>query len=257
MVVLKTAAELTAMRDAGRISAQALLVGGEAARPGVTTAEIDRKIHKFILSQGAKPSFLGYGGFPGSACISVNDEVIHGIPGSRVIREGDIVSIDVGAYYKGYHGDNAFTFTVGSIAPDVQQLLDATQEGLRRGIAAAVPGNRIGDIGWAVQSYVEQFGFGVVKEYVGHGVGQNLHEDPEVPNYGRPGHGTRLVPGMVIAIEPMINMGTRAVVFEPDGWTVRTRDRKPAAHYEFAVAVRKGGADVLTDFSIIEEAINK
>ena len=169
MVVLKTAAELTAMRDAGRISAQALLVGGEAVKPGVTTAEIDRKIHKFILSQGAKPSFLGYGGFPGSACISVNDEVIHGIPGSRVIREGDIVSIDVGAYYKGYHGDNAFTFTVGSIAPDVQQLLDATQEGLRRGIAAAVPGNRIGDIGWAVQSYVEQFGFGVVKEYVGHG----------------------------------------------------------------------------------------
>ena len=256
MVVLKTAAELTAMRDAGRISAQALLVGGEAVKPGVTTAEIDRKIHKFILSQGAKPSFLGYGGFPGSACISVNDEVIHGIPGSRVIREGDIVSIDVGAYYKGYHGDNAFTFTVGSIAPDVQQLLDATQEGLRRGIAAAVPGNRIGDIGWAVQSYVEQFGFGVVKEYVGHGVGQNLHEDPEVPNYGRPGHGTRLVPGMVIAIEPMINMGTKAVVFERDGWTVRTRDHKPAAHYEFAVAVRKSGPDVLTDFSIIEKAIN-
>ena len=158
MVVLKTAAELTAMRDAGRISAQALLVGGEAARPGVTTAEIDRKIHKFILSQGAKPSFLGYGGFPGSSCISVNDEVIHGIPGSRVIREGDIVSIDVGAYYKGYHGDNAFTFTVGSIAPDVQQLLDATQEGLRRGIAAAVPGNRIGDIGWAEQSSVGQLG---------------------------------------------------------------------------------------------------
>ena len=256
MVVLKTAAELSAMRDAGRISAQALLVGGEAVKPGVTTAEIDRKIHKFILSQGAKPSFLGYGGFPGSACISVNDEVIHGIPGSRVIREGDIVSIDVGAYYKGYHGDNAFTFTVGSIAPDVQQLLDATQEGLRRGIAAAVPGNRIGDIGWAVQSYVEQFGFGVVKEYVGHGVGQNLHEDPEVPNYGRPGHGTRLVPGMVIAIEPMINMGARYVVFERDGWTVRTRDRKPSAHFEFAVAVGKEGPDVLTDFGVIEQAIN-
>lgn len=246
MVVLKTAAELSAMRDAGRISAQALLVGGEAVKPGVTTAEIDRKIHKFILSQGAKPSFLGYGGFPGSACISVNDEVIHGIPGSRVIREGDIVSIDVGAYYKGYHGDNAFTFTVGSIAPDVQQLLDATQEGLRRGIAAAVPGNRIGDIGWAVQSYVEQFGFGVVKEYVGHGVGENLHEDPEVPNYGRPGHGTRLVPGMVIAIEPMINMGTPAVRVLKNQWTVVTQDGKPSAHFENTIAITENGPVILT-----------
>ena len=246
MVVLKTAAELTAMRDAGRISAQALLVGGEAIKPGVTTAEIDRKIHKFILSQGAKPSFLGYGGFPGSACISVNDEVIHGIPGSRVIREGDIVSIDVGAYYKGYHGDNAFTFTVGSITPDVQQLLDATQEGLRRGIAAAVPGNRIGDIGWAVQSYVEQFGFGVVKEYVGHGVGHDLHEDPEVPNYGRPGHGTRLLPGMVIAIEPMINMGTPAVRVLKNQWTVVTQDGKPSAHFENTIAITENGPVILT-----------
>ncbi len=246
MVVLKTAAELAAMRDAGRISAQALLVGGEAVKPGVTTAEIDRKIHKFILSQGAKPSFLGYGGFPGSACISINDEVIHGIPGSRVVQEGDVVSIDVGAFYKGYHGDNAFTFAAGSIAPEVQQLLDATQEGLRRAIAAAVPGARIGDVSWAVQSCVEQFGYGVVKEYVGHGVGKDLHEAPEVPNYGRPGHGTRLVPGMVIAIEPMINMGTAAVRVLKDKWTVVTQDGKPSAHFEHTIAITDNGPVILT-----------
>ena len=246
MVVLKTAAELTAMRDAGRISAQALLVGGEAVKPGVTTAEIDRKIHKFILSQGAKPSFLGYGGFPGSACISVNDEVIHGIPGSRVIREGDIVSIDVGAYYKGYHGDNAFTFTVGSIAPDVQQLLDATQEGLRRGIAAAVPGNRIGDIGAAVQRYVEVRGYSVVRQFVGHGVGTNLHEDPSVPNYGTPGRGPRLLPGMTLAIEPMINAGTHEVKILEDGWTTVTKDGKLAAHFEHTVAITPDGPVIMT-----------
>ena len=237
---------LAAMRDAGRISAQALLVGGEAVKPGVTTAEIDRKIHKFILSQGAKPSFLGYGGFPGSACISINDEVIHGIPGSRVVQEGDVVSIDVGAFYKGYHGDNAFTFAAGSIAPEVQQLLDATQEGLRRAIAAAVPGARIGDVSWAVQSCVEQFGYGVVKEYVGHGVGKDLHEAPEVPNYGRPGHGTRLVPGMVIAIEPMINMGTAAVRVLKDKWTVVTQDGKPSAHFEHTIAITDNGPVILT-----------
>ena len=246
LISIKSPREIEAMRRAGRITAQARALAGSMVAPGVTTHEIDTAVRRFIESHGAKPSFLGYGGFPGSACISVNDEVIHGIPGSRVIREGDIVSIDVGAYYKGYHGDNAFTFTVGSIAPDVQQLLDATQEGLRRGIAAAVPGNRIGDIGWAVQSYVEQFGFGVVKEYVGHGVGQNLHEDPEVPNYGRPGHGTRLVPGMVIAIEPMINMGTPAVRVLKDQWTVVTQDGKPSAHFENTIAITENGPVILT-----------
>ena len=246
MVVLKTARELDKLRDAGRLSAMALQVGGEAVKPGVTTAEIDSKIHKFILSQGAKPSFLGYGGFPGSACISVNDEVIHGIPGSRVIQEGDIVSIDVGAYYNGYHGDNAFTFTAGAVAPEVQRLLDATRESLRRGIAAAIPGNRVGDIGWAVQSYVESLGYGVVKEYVGHGVGANLHEDPEVPNYGRPGHGVRLVPGMVIAIEPMITMGSPAVRVLDNDWTVVTRDHSPAAHFENTIAITSNGPVILT-----------
>ena len=246
LISIKSPREIEAMRRAGRITAQARALAGSMVAPGVTTHEIDTAVRRFIESHGAKPSFLGYGGFPGSACISVNDEVIHGIPGSRVIREGDIVSIDVGAYYKGYHGDNAFTFTVGSIAPEVQQLLDATQEGLRRGIAAAVPGNRIGDIGWAVQSYVEQFGFGVVKEYVGHGVGQNLHEDPEVPNYGRPGHGTRLLPGMVIAIEPMVNMGTPAVRVLKNQWTVVTQDGKPSAHFENTIAITENGPVILT-----------
>ena len=172
--------------------------------------------------------------------------MIHGIPGSRVIQEGDIVSIDVGAYYNGYHGDNAFTFTAGAVAPEVQRLLDATRESLRRGIAAAIPGNRVGDIGWAVQSYVESLGYGVVKEYVGHGVGANLHEDPEVPNYGRPGHGVRLVPGMVIAIEPMITMGSPAVRVLDNDWTVVTRDHSPAAHFENTIAITDNGPVILT-----------
>ena len=246
MIIVKSPREIEFMREACRITAGARTVARQAIAAGVATREIDREVHKFILRSGATPSFLNYGGFPASTCISVNEEVVHGFPGARKVREGDIVSIDVGAYYKGYHGDNAFTFTVGSIAPDVQQLLDATQEGLRRGIAAAVPGNRIGDIGWAVQSYVEQFGFGVVKEYVGHGVGQNLLEDPEVPNYGRPGHGTRLVPGMVIAIEPMINMGTPAVRVLKNQWTVVTQDGKPSAHFENTIAITENGPVILT-----------
>lgn len=246
MIVLKTASELAAMREAGRISAQALQVGGAALKPGITTGEVDRIIHKFIKSQGAIPSFLGYGGFPGSACISINDEVIHGIPGSRVIREGDIVSIDVGAYYKGFHGDNAYTFAVGEIDPAVQKLLDATREGLNRGIAAAVAGARVGDVSYAVQSYVESLGYAVVREYVGHGVGRNLHEEPEVPNYGRPGHGPRLLPGMVIAIEPMINMEGAGVRVLADDWTVVTRSGKPSAHFENTIAITENGPVILT-----------
>ena len=246
LISIKSPREIEAMRRAGRITAQARALAGSMVAPGVTTHEIDTAVRRFIESHGAKPSFLGYGGFPGSACISVNDEVIHGIPGSRVIREGDVVSIDVGAYYKGYHGDNAFTFAAGSIAHEVQQLLDATQEGLRRAIQAAVPGARIGDISWAVQSYVEQFGYGVVKEYVGHGVGRELHEEPEVPNYGRPGHGVRLVPGMVIAIEPMVNMGTAAVRVLKDKWTVVTQDGKPSAHFENTIAITENGPVILT-----------
>ncbi len=246
MIVLKTSADLKKMQKAGRISAQALRVGVEAVRPGITTGEIDKLIYKFIKSQGATPSFLGYGGFPGSACISVNNEVIHGIPGKRVIQEGDIVSIDVGAMIDGFHGDNAFTVGAGNISPEAQALLDATQKSLMLGIEAAVAGNRIGDIGHAVQSYTESLGYGVVKEYVGHGVGHNLHEDPEVPNYGRPGHGPRLAAGMVIAIEPMINAGTAAVKSLSDGWTVVTADGKLSAHFEHTVAITENGPVILT-----------
>ena len=247
MIVLKTSRELSKMREAGRISSRALRLAGEAVEPGVTTAEIDRLVRQYIEKQGATPSFLGYGGFPASACISVNNQVIHGIPSKKhVLKEGDIVSIDIGAYYNGYHGDNAWTFPCGEISKEAQALLDATRESLFEGIKMAKAGNRIGDIGWAVQSYVEQFGFGVVKEYVGHGVGQNLHEDPEVPNYGRPGHGTRLVPGMVIAIEPMINMGTPAVRVLKNQWTVVTQDGKPSAHFYNTIAITENGPVILT-----------
>ena len=246
MVVLKTAAELTAMRDAGRISAQALLVGGEAVKPGVTTAEIDRKIHKFILSQGAKPSFLGYGGFPGSACISVNDEVIHGIPGPRKLKEGDIVSVDVGAFIGGFHGDCAATYPCGKISEEAQRLIDVTRQSFFEGFAQAREGNRISDISHAVQAYVEANGFSVVREYVGHGVGRNMHEAPEIPNYGAPGHGPKLLRGMTIAVEPMVNAGTAAIRQMSDGWTVKTRDGKYAAHYENTILITAGEPEILT-----------
>lgn len=247
MVVLKTQRELVAMRDACRISAQALIRGGEAVKPGVTTKEIDHVIHKFISSQGASPSFLGYSGFPASACISVNDEVIHGIPStSRVLHEGDIVSIDVGAYYNGYHGDNAYTFAVGKISPDAQQLLDVTRISLQKGIEAAAAGNRIGDIAHAVQSYVESFGFDVVRDYVGHGVGRKLHESPEVPNFGTPGRGYRLMPGMTIAIEPMVNAKGTGVETLKNGWTVVTKSGSLSAHFENTIAITQNGPVILT-----------
>lgn len=246
MVVLKTTSELQKMRRAGEITAQALQLGGASLKPGITTGEVDRIIKQFIVSKGAKPSFLGYGGFPKSACISVNEEVIHGIPGKRVIQEGDIVSIDVGAFIGGYHGDSAFTFPVGEISPEKAALLAATQEALMEAIAAARPGNRIGDVGHAVQSYVEARGYSVVREYVGHGVGKEMHESPEVPNYGKPGHGVRLAAGMVIAIEPMINMGTAAIRVLGDKWTVVTQDGKPSAHFEHTVAITNDGPVILT-----------
>lgn len=246
MIVLKTEKELAKMRKACSLSAQALEIGGAAVKPGVTTGEIDRIIHNFILSKGAKPSFLGYGGFSGSACISINEEIIHGIPGGRVINEGDIVSIDVGAYIDGYHGDNAATFAAGAASAQAQALMDATRESLERAVAVCVPGARIGDIGHAVQSHVEPLGFGVVREYVGHGVGKDLHEDPEVPNYGQPGRGTRLMPGMVIAIEPMITEHSPALHVLDDDWTVVTDDGGLAAHFEHTVAVTESGPVILT-----------
>ncbi len=247
MIVLKTAKEIQKMKDACRISAAALRVAKETLKPGVTTAHIDDAVRKYILSQGATPSFLNYGGFPKSACISINEQVIHGIPDDQtVLREGDIVSVDVGAYYKGFHGDNAATFPVGAVSAGAQKLMDVTQECLRRGIAAAVKGNRLGDIGFAVQSWAEKNGFSVVRDFVGHGVGHDLHEAPEVPNYGKAGHGVRLVPGMTIAIEPMINEGVFGVRVLDNDWTVVTRDGKLSAHFENTIAITDDGPVILT-----------
>lgn len=247
MVILKPASAIKKMREAGRLSALALKVGGEAVVPGVTTAEIDRKIHDFIVSQGATPSFLNLYGFPASACISVNDELIHGIPGNRVIKEGDIVSIDVGACLDGYHGDNAATFVAGTASEEALELLDVTKQSLYKGIEMAVVGNRVGDISNAVQTYCEERGYSVVREFVGHGIGRSVHEDPEVPNFGAAGHGPRLVNGMCIAIEPMINAGTRFVSTDSNGWTVRTKDGKLSAHFEHTIAITDNGPIILTD----------
>ena len=247
MVILKTANAIKKMREAGRLSALALKVGGEAVVPGVTTAEIDRVIHDFIVKEGATPSFLNLYGFPASACISVNDELIHGIPGNRVIKDGDIVSIDVGACLDGYHGDNAATFVAGNASEEALELLDVTKQSLYKGIEMAVVGNRVGDISNAVQTYCEERGYSVVREFVGHGIGRSVHEDPEVPNFGAAGHGPRLVNGMCIAIEPMINAGTRFVSTDSNGWTVRTKDGKLSAHFEHTIAITDNGPIILTD----------
>ena len=246
MIAIKNSRELQAMREACVISARALKLAGEAVEPGVTTGEIDALVRRYIESQGAKPSFLGYGGFPGSACISVNEVVIHGIPGKRVIHAGDIVSVDVGAFFNGYHGDNAATFAAGDVSVQAQALMDATKASLHEGIRAAVAGNRIGDIGAAVQRYVEVRGYSVVRQFVGHGVGTNLHEDPSVPNFGTPGRGPRLLPGMTLAIEPMINAGTGDVRILSDGWTTVTKDGRLSAHFEHTVAITADGPVILT-----------
>jgi methionyl aminopeptidase len=247
MVVIKTARELSKMKDACRISAEALRVAGEAVKPGVTTYEIDTIIRKYIEKQGATPSFLGYGGFPASACISVNNVVIHGIPSKKcVLKEGDIVSVDVGAFYGGFHGDNAYTFPCGKISDNAQALLNATKESLYEGINKALAGNRVGDIGSAVQKYVEARSYSVVRDFVGHGVGAKLHEDPSVPNYGTPGRGVRLLPGMTIAIEPMVNAGGHEVTVLGDGWTTVTRDGRLSAHFEHTIAITPDGPVILT-----------
>ena len=247
MVVLKTSRELKAMRDAGRISSRALKLAGEAVEPGVSTLEIDRIVRKYIEEQGATPSFLNYGGFPASACISVNDVVIHGIPRKhQILKQGDIVSIDVGAFYEGFHGDNAWTFPCGEVSKEAQDLMDVTRESLFEGINAARPGNRLGDIGSAVQRYVEARGYSVVRDFVGHGVGAELHEDPSVPNYGTPGRGVRLLPGMTIAIEPMVNQGIHTVETLSDNWSVVTSDGKLSAHFEHTIAITPDGPVILT-----------
>jgi methionyl aminopeptidase len=247
MIVLKTKRELELMKEACRISAEALRVAGEAVEPGVSTAEIDKLAYDYIISQGAKPNFLNYAGYPATACISINNRVIHGIPSKKeIIRQGDIVSIDLGAEINGFNGDNAATFAAGDISPQAQRLCDVTKECLYRGIRACVAGGRLGDIGYAVQSYAEENGFSVVRDFVGHGVGRKLHEDPSVPNFGREGRGLRILPGMTLAIEPMINEGDYGVRQLSDGWTVVTKDGKLSAHFEHTVAVTDSGTVILT-----------
>ena len=247
-IILKTAEQIRLMKDAGRITGEAILKARDVIRPGVSTWEVDRVIHDYIVKCGAKPSFLGYAGFPGSACISVNSEVIHGIPSrKRILEEGDLVKVDVGALYRGYHGDSAKTFAVGRVTPEAERLIERTRECFYRGVAKAVAGNRIGDVGHAVQTCAEEAGFSVVREYVGHGVGSHLHEEPNVPNYGTEGRGCRLYAGMTIAIEPMVNAGSAGVRVLPDGWTVVTSDGRLSAHYEHTVAVTDDGPVLLTD----------
>ena len=247
MVILKTAREIALMREAGRISQRALQLAGKAVEPGVSTLELDSIVRRYIEGMGATPSFLGYGGFPASACISVNNVVIHGIPSKQqILKNGDIVSIDVGAYFNGYHGDNAWTFPCGDVSKEAQALMDATREALFEGIGQAVAGNRIGDIGHAVQSYAEARSYSVVRDFVGHGVGAKLHEEPSVPNYGTPGRGVKLLPGMVIAIEPMINQGSKKVRVLQDKWTTVTADGLLSAHFEHTIAITSKGPVILT-----------
>ena len=252
MITIKSPREIEAMRLAGRITAAARAYAGEMVKPGVTTQEIDKAVRQFIKQQGAVPSFLGYNGFPGSCCISVNDEVIHGIPGKRVLKEGDIVSIDVGAYIGGYHGDCAATFACGEISDEAKRLIQVTEQSFYEGLRYAKEGCRVSDISAAVQRYVEKEGFSIVREYVGHGIGRNLHEAPEVPNYGEPGRGPRLLRGMTLAVEPMVNAGTAAIQNMSDGWTVKTKDGKYSAHYENTILITEGDPELLTDPKKVE-----
>ena len=246
MIAIKNERELSSMRQACKITAAARALAGEMVRPGVTTKQIDKAVHDFIVSQGAKPSFLNYHGYPGSACISVNSTVIHGIPGDYVLQEGDIVSVDVGAFYQGFHGDCAATFACGAISTEAQKLIDVTKQSFFEGLSFAKRGHRVSDISHAIQTYVESNGFSVVRSFVGHGVGAQLHEEPEVPNFGAAGRGPRLLPGMTLAIEPMVNEGTHEVRILKDGWTVLTCDGKLSAHYENTVLITDGEPEILT-----------
>ena len=256
MIHYRTDSEIELLRKAALLVGKTLGEVGKHIRPGIRTIELDKIAEEFIRDHGAIPAFKGYEGFPGSLCISVNDAVVHGIPGNYELRDGDIVSVDCGTILDGYVGDSAYTFTVGEVSEEIKLFLQRSKESLYKGIEQAVAGNRIGDIGYAIQSYVEQFGYGVVRELVGHGVGRKMHEDPQVPNYGKRGTGTKLSEGIVIAIEPMITFGKKDIIQERDGWTIKTRDRKPAAHFEHDVAVRNGKAEILSSFEWIEE-INK
>ena len=246
MIAIKNGQELDAMRQACKITAAARALAGEMVRPGISTKAIDKAVHDFIVSQGAKPSFLGYHSYPASACISVNDTVVHGIPNGYVLQDGDIVTVDVGAYYKGFHGDCAATFPCGTVSAEAQKLINVTKQSFFEGIRFAKRGHRVSDISHAIQTYVESNGFSVVRAFVGHGVGAQLHEEPEVPNYGSPGRGPRLLPGMTLAIEPMVNVGTFDVRVLKDGWTTVTADGKLSAQYENTVLITDGEPEILT-----------
>jgi methionyl aminopeptidase len=256
MVFYKTDEEIELIRVSGVLLGKAHAEVAKLIKPGVKTSVLDDCAFEFIKSNGGEPSFKGYNGFPYSLCISVNENVVHGMPGDYELKEGDIVSIDCGVLLNGFNSDSAYTYPVGRISPEAEKLLKKTKESLYQAIEQACTGNRIGDIGFAVQSYVEAEGYSVVRELVGHGIGKNLHEAPEVPNYGKRGKGLKLEEGLVIAIEPMVNMGTKNIVQERDGWTIRTADRKPSAHFEHTVAVRKGKADILTTFEFIDKVLS-
>ena len=258
MIFVKTGEEIELLRESNQLVGMTLGEVAKHIRPGISTLELDRIAEEFIRAHGAEPGFLGYGGFPNSLCISVNDVVVHGIPSADcILKEGDIVSVDCGTFKNGFYGDSAYTFEVGEVDEEVRKLLRVTRESLYKGIEKAVAGLRIGDIGHAVQTYCEAEGYAVVREMVGHGVGRDLHEEPQVPNYGRQGQGVKLREGMVIAIEPMINMGKRHIFQEADGWTIRTRDKKPAAHFEHTVVVGKHQADILSTCEYVEKELEK
>jgi len=256
MIYLKTDEEIELLRISNQIVAKTLAEIAKVIKPGVSTADLDKIAEEYIRDNGGVPGFLGYHGYPKSICTSVNDEVVHGIPSEKVIlKDGDIVSVDCGVYKNGFHGDSAYTFCVGDVNPEIVALLKTTKESLYKGIEQATEGRRLGDVGHAIQSYCEERGYSVVREMIGHGVGRNLHEGPEVPNYGRRGNGVMLKSGMTIAIEPMINLGKRQLTFDKDGWTTRTIDKKASAHFEHSIAIRQGKADILSSFEYIEQVL--
>ncbi|HAF28217.1 MAG TPA: type I methionyl aminopeptidase [Bacteroidales bacterium] len=253
MLVYKSEEEIEIVRRNNLLVSKTLAEVAKLIKPGVTTLELDKRAEEFIRDNGAVPGFLGYAGYPNSLCTSVNDQVVHGIPSDYVLKEGDIVSVDCGTYMEGYYGDTAYTFPVGEVKPEVMNLLRVTKESLFKGIANAIEGNRVGDIGNAVQEHAENAGYSVVREMVGHGLGKDMHEAPEVPNYGKRGKGILLKKGLVLCVEPMINMGSKHIKQDHDGWTIRTVDGKPSAHYELAIVVEKGRAEILSTFDYIEE----
>jgi len=256
MLVYKTEEEIDILRRNNLLVSKTLAEVAKLIKPGVTTLELDKRAEEFIRDNGAVPGFLGYGGYPNTLCTSINDEVVHGIPSNRVLKNGDIVSVDCGTFMEGFYGDTAYTFPVGEVKDDVMNLIKTTKESLFKGIENAIDGLRIGDVGYAVQFHAEKAGYSVVREMVGHGLGRDMHESPEVPNYGKRGRGIKLATGLVICIEPMINMGSKYIKQDNDGWTIRTIDGKPSAHFELAIVVRKEKAEILSTFKYIEEVKN-